>query len=84
MERRGMTAAEIAATPGLGRTALGMLRGPEANLKDKAEAVQITQNVELPALLLIAGRLFAFGAPLAAGRQLLSEDVDTIAGSWEG
>ena len=61
-----------------------MLRGPEANLKDKAEAVQITQNVELPAPLLIAGLPFAFGVPLAAGRQLLSEDVDTIAGSWEG
>ena len=79
-----MTAAEIAVAPGVGQTASGTLRGTEANLKGKAEAVQITQNVELPAPLLIAGLLFAFGAPLAAGRQLLSEDVDTIAGSWEG
>ena len=84
MERRGMTAAEIAATPGLGRTALGMLRGPEANLKDKAEAVQITQNVELPAVLVIAGLLFAFGAPFGRRPAALSEDVATVAGSWEG
>lgn len=72
-----MTATEIAATAGVGKTALGMLRGPEANLKDKAEAVQITQNVELSPPFLIAGLLFAFGPPLAAGWQLLSEDVDT-------
>ena len=67
-----MTAAEITVAPGVGKTAFGALRGPEANLKEKAEAVQITQNVELPAPLLIAGLLFAFGASLAAGRQLLS------------
>jgi hypothetical protein len=79
-----MTAAEIAVAIGVGRIAFGTHQGPEANLKDKAEAVQITQNVELPALLLIAGRLFAFGAPLAAGGRLLSEDVDTVAGSWDG
>jgi len=79
-----MTAAEIAVAIGVGKTAFGTLRGPEANLKDKAEAVQTTQNVQLPAPLLIARVLFAFGAPVAAGRQLLSEDVDTIAGSWEG
>ena len=83
MERRGMTAAEIAVAIGVGKTAFGTLRGPEANLKDKAEAVQTTQNVQLPAPLLIAGLRFAFGGPLAAGQQLLSEDVDTIAGSWE-
>lgn len=50
-----MTAAEIAVAIGVGKTAFGTPRGPEANLKDKPEAVQITQNVELPALLLIAG-----------------------------
>ena len=73
-----MTAAEITVAPGVGKTPFGTLRGPEANLKDKAEAVQITLNVELPEPSLIAGLLFALGASLAAGRSSSAEDVATI------
>jgi hypothetical protein len=51
--------------------------------KTKRRLFKLPKNVELPAPLLIAGLRFAFGGPLAAGQQLLSEDVDTIAGSWE-
>jgi hypothetical protein len=77
-----MTAAKIGATPGVGKTVLGMLRGPEANLKDKAEAVQITQNVELPGPLLIAGCSSLLELPWPpAGSS--SAKTSIRAGSWE-
>jgi hypothetical protein len=74
MEGRGMTAAEIAVAPGVGKTAFGRLRSPEANLKDKAEAVQITQNVELPAIT-DHRAVFAFGSVL--GRRPAAPQLKT-------
>jgi hypothetical protein len=79
-----MTAAEIAVAPGVGKTAFGRLRSPEANLKDKAEAVQITQNVELRAITDHRAALRFWERPWPPAGSSSAEDVATIAGSWEG
>jgi hypothetical protein len=70
-----MTAPEITMAIGLGKT---------SESQRQSGGCSDYPNVELPAVLVIAGLLFAFGAPFGRRPAALSEDVATVAGSWEG